>query len=108
MGAPIDIDSLANLSIPLGNGRTAKLKDLGSVQDSSNQPRQLARLNQQPVTGFAIYRTKSASEISVERDVQKTLQVLKASNPDIDFIQIQSLVNFSKESKLSLGALVIY
>jgi len=98
MGAPSDIDSLANLSVPLGNGRTARLKDLGSVQDSSNQPRQLARLNQQPVTGFAIYRTKSASEISIERDVKKALEQLKASNPDIDFVQIQSLVDFSKES----------
>ncbi|BCM24120.1 efflux RND transporter permease subunit [Methyloradius palustris] len=98
MGAPVDVESLANLYIPLGNGRVARLKDLGSVQDGSNQPRQLARLNQQPVTGFAIYRTKSASEISVERDVQKALRGLKVSNPDIDFVQIQSLVDFSKES----------
>jgi HAE1 family hydrophobic/amphiphilic exporter-1 len=98
MGAPSDIDSLANLSIPLGDGRTARLKDLGSIQDSGGQPRQLARLNQQPVTGFAIYRTKSASEINVEHGVQKALEALKASNPDIDFVQIQSLVNFSKES----------
>lgn len=98
IGAPRDVDALSNTPIALPGGRSARLHDLGIVRDTTIEPRQLAWMNQEPVVAFAIYRTRSASEVSVEQGVNAALQQLSQANPDVQFVQIQSLVEFTKES----------
>jgi HAE1 family hydrophobic/amphiphilic exporter-1 len=97
-GSPSDVVALSNMSITLPDGKSARMRDLGVVHDATSKPHQLARLNHQPVVAFAIYRTRSASEVNVEREVRTALEKLKASNPGVEFTQIQSLVEFTKES----------
>ncbi|HEY8084648.1 MAG TPA: efflux RND transporter permease subunit, partial [Methylophilaceae bacterium] len=98
IGEPRDVETLANMSLVLPGNRSALLKDLGVVTDTTTEARQLAWLDRQPVVAFAIYRAKSASEVSVERSVNAALDKLKTTNPDIQFTQIQSLVEFTKSS----------
>ena len=96
--APRDLDALAALSIALPDGRFAHLQDFGTVQDTTATPRQLARRDHQPVVAFAIYHTQAASEVGVEREVNAALARLKSANPGVGFTQIQSLVDFARES----------
>ncbi len=98
VGSPKDARILANTSISLPGGRFAKLGDLGLVIDSDSQQRQIGRLNQEPVVGFAIYRSKSASEVAVEKEVNQTLSKIQYTNPDIDFVEVQSMVGFTKDT----------
>ncbi len=98
VGSPQDVETLSNMKIALPNGRSARLKDLGIVRDTSNETRQLARLNHQPVVAFAIYRSRLASEVNIELGVNKALHDLKIANPDIKFSRIQSQVEYTKES----------
>ncbi len=98
VGAPRDVAALANTPIALPGGRSARLRDLGVVRDTTIEPRQLAWMNQEPVVAFAIYRTRSASEVSVEQGVNAVLQQLGQANPGVTFTRIQSLVDFTKQS----------
>lgn len=98
VGAPLDVDALANTPIALPGERSARLHDLGVVRDTTIEPRQLAWMNRQPVVAFAVYRTRSASEVSVERGVKAALEKLSMATPSVKFTQIQSLVEFTKKS----------
>jgi HAE1 family hydrophobic/amphiphilic exporter-1 len=98
IGEPQDVATLSEMSLVLPGNRSARLKDLGVITDTTTEARQLAWLDRQPVVAFAIYRAKSASEVSVERSVNKALEKLRGANPDIEFTQIQSLVEFTKAS----------
>jgi HAE1 family hydrophobic/amphiphilic exporter-1 len=98
VGAPHDVEALANTPIALPGERSARLRDLGMVRDTTIEPRQLAWMNQQPVVAFAVYRTRSASEVSVEQGVNAVLQQLSQANPGVTFSKIQSLVDFTKQS----------
>lgn len=97
-GAPKDIESLANTQISLPNGNTAKLIDLGSVRYTTAQQHQLARFNHQPVVAFAIYKSNTASEIEVETKTLAKLVQFKASHPTFEFNQIQSTVDYAKQT----------
>ncbi len=97
-GSHSNIELLASMKIALGNERFAQLQDIGEVHDTVSEPRQLASLNKKPVVAFAIYRSRSASEVSIENAVNQALQQLKANNPDVTFTQIQSQVEFTKRN----------
>ena len=97
-GSHSNIGLLSNMKIALSDERFAQLQDIGEVHDTVSEPRQLASLNHQPVVAFAIYRSRSASEVSIESAVNQSLQQLKANNPDVTFTQIQSQVEFTKRN----------
>lgn len=97
-GAPKDLESLANTQISLSNGNTAKLIDLGTVRYTTAQQHQLARFNHQPVVAFAIYKSNTASEIEVETKTLAKLAQFKSSHPTFEFNQIQSTVDYAKQT----------
>lgn len=97
-GSPKDIESLANTQISLPNGNTAKLIDLGTVRYTTAQQHQLARFNHQPVVAFAIYKSNTASEIEVETKTLAKLAQFKTSHPTFAFNQIQSTVDYAKQT----------
>jgi HAE1 family hydrophobic/amphiphilic exporter-1 len=97
-GAPKDIESLANTEISLSNGNTAKLIDLGTVRYTAAQQQELARYNHQPVVAFAIYKSNTASEIEVETKTLEKLAQFKTSHPTFEFNQIQSTVEYAKQT----------
>jgi len=98
LGAPTDVVSLQNMHIALPGKRFVRLADLGDVVDTNAKKRQIARLDGQPVVGFAVYRSKTASEVSVEKEVQSVLQDIQASQPDVSFTQAQTLVEFTQDT----------
>ena len=80
-------DELASMQIPLSDGRSVRLDQLGSVRDGFAEPRSLALLDGKPVVGFEVARSRGASEIAVADGVRAALEELKAAHPDIRLTQ---------------------
>ena len=74
---------LANLDLPLADGRHIRLGDVARVLDTVSEPRALATMDGQPVVGFEVFRTKGASEIDVARGARAVVDALQAEHPNI-------------------------
>ena len=89
------VESLAATKIKLTGGRQVRLSDLGSVTDDSSEQRSFGRLNGEPVVSFAVFRSKGASEISVQEVVDKKLGELRTQYPDVKMTKIDDAVAYT-------------
>ncbi|MFM8299339.1 MAG: efflux RND transporter permease subunit [Microcystis aeruginosa] len=86
LGSAETIEDLRNYQISLPNGDTVPLNNLGTVSDSSSDPRQMALLDGQPVVGFSILRGTGSTLVTVETAVRQEIENLKKKLPeDIKF-----------------------
>ncbi len=79
--------SLADLAatmIALPKGRKVRLDQLGTVTDTSAEPRTFATYNTQPVVAFSVVRAKGASDTTVSADVDKAVQGLAVLHPEVE------------------------
>lgn len=83
---------IAQMEIPLSDGRRIRLADVATVRDGIAERRSAALLNGQPVVGFEITRSKGASEVDVEKGVKVALEKLKAEHPDLKITQAFNFV----------------
>ncbi len=79
---------LAQLDIPLADGRHIRLDQVATVTDTVAEPRSLATQDGQRVIGFEIFRTKGASELDIARDARTAVAELQASHPTILLKQV--------------------
>ena len=84
-------DELADMQIPLSDGRRIRLDQVARVSDTIAEPRAAALLDGKPVAGFEVARSRGASEVEVGGAVQKALAELRAQHPDI---QLTEAFNF--------------
>jgi multidrug efflux pump subunit AcrB len=77
--------TLGQAQIAIGGGRTVRLADLGTVQDSFAELRSTARYNGHEVIAFDIQRAKGASDVTVFQEAQKALAKLEKDNPKVHF-----------------------
>lgn len=84
-------DELADMQIPLSDGRRIRLDQVARVSDTIAEPRAAALLDGKPVVGFEVARSRGASEVEVGGAVQKALAELRAQHPDI---QLTEAFNF--------------
>lgn len=84
-GAAKSVEDLASHSIALSSDMVIRLKDLGTVEDTMQEPRSYATLDGADVVGFTVYPSQGASDISVSHEVAKALSQLGAQNPDMRF-----------------------
>lgn len=74
---------LAAMQIPLSDGRSIRLDQVASVQDTVAERRSIALLNGQPVVGFELVRSKGASEVAVMNGARAELKRVQERHPDI-------------------------
>ena len=86
---------LANTTIALAGGRFVKLSELGTIKDTYEEPKSFARFNGNPVVTFAVFRAKGASEVSVAETVGKSLDQVRADNPNVSIQMIDDSVYFT-------------
>ncbi len=86
-------EELAQLDIPLSDGRRIRLAQVARVVDTVAERRSAALLNGAPVVGFEITRSRGASEVEVEQGVQRVLAELRTAHPDVEFKQAFNLVD---------------
>jgi multidrug efflux pump subunit AcrB len=93
LGNAKDAYALGQTQIALGTGRTVRLADIASVQDSFAEVRSAARFNGHAVISFDIQRAKGASDVTIYHEAEKKLRELEKNNPKVRF---ELLANWSK------------
>ncbi len=78
------VADLAGTMIALPKGRKVRLDQLGTVTDTSAEPRIFATYNTQPVVAFSVVRAKGASDTTVSADVDKAIQGLAKAHPEVE------------------------
>jgi HAE1 family hydrophobic/amphiphilic exporter-1 len=92
VGSVETLRQLRELTIPTPDGGFVKLTDVADVGDGAGEVRGFARLNNRPVVGFQVMKTRDASEVSVDEGVQAELAALAKAHPGVKFTRVTSLV----------------
>lgn len=80
-------EELAQLDIPLPDGRHLRLDQVATVTDTVSEPRSRASFNGRDVVGFEIFRTKGASEVDVAQGARLAVAELQKNHPQFLFKQ---------------------
>ena len=96
LGGKATLQGLAETKIVLPAGRSVRLKDLGDVSDSFEEPRTFADLNDRQAVAFTISRTKGASEIAVKTSIDKKLEDLTKRFPGVELQLVDNTVSYTR------------
>jgi len=97
---------LAQMDVPLSDGRRIRLSDVADVRDTAAEPRQMALLDGKPVVSFQVFRSRGASEISVAKGVRAAIAKLQAERPNVHVTEVYNMVKQVEDSyKASMDAL---
>jgi hydrophobe/amphiphile efflux-1 (HAE1) family protein len=89
------LPELAATMIALPKARKVRLDQLGKVSDGVAEPRTFATLDGRPIVAFAISRAKGASDAAVAAAVAEKITDLRRTYPDVEFKQLDSMVNYT-------------
>ncbi|CDZ28992.1 Acriflavin resistance protein [Neorhizobium galegae bv. officinalis] len=89
------IAELGDARILLSDDASVKLDDVGSVQDTIAEARAFATLDQEEVVGFAVYRSKGASELVVAEEVAAALEKLNLEQPSTRFKLVDDNMSYT-------------
>ena len=112
LGSAETVDDLRQMRINLPNGQSVRLLDLGEVVDEWAEPRGIARLDNQPVVGFAVERTKGTSEVDVAKRARAVVADIQKRHPEVKIQEVTSSDEYTKRGydasaeALGLGALL--
>ena len=108
LGAATSVAQLRETLVPLGDGKTIRLDNLGTVEDKWSEPRRLARYNGQEAVTFNFLRSRTASEVKVAERVREEVKKLDDAHPELTIQQVTASVEQIEESYLaSLEALLL-
>jgi multidrug efflux pump subunit AcrB len=96
LGGARKIADLEALEIPLPGGRHVKLSNIATVTDAWAEPKSFARVNNQTVVSFGIFRGKGESDVDVASRVEAAIAELKAAHPDMSIARIDDSVSYTK------------
>jgi multidrug efflux pump subunit AcrB len=97
LGNAADAFALSQTQIAISGNRTVKLADLATVRDMYAEQRSLALMNGRQVTSFSLEKSKGSSDVTVYDDAMKVLEQLKKENPKVQYKQLFSSVDYTKE-----------
>jgi hydrophobe/amphiphile efflux-1 (HAE1) family protein len=92
LGGARNLESLRTTTIPLAGGNQIKLGELGTVTDTTEEPRSFARYNGDAVVTFAIFRAKGASAVDVGNRVNAKVLELDEANNAVSFSLVDDTV----------------
>ncbi|MDS7597810.1 efflux RND transporter permease subunit [Agrobacterium tumefaciens] len=95
LGDTRNVADLANTTIALSGGRFVKLSELGTINDTYEEPKSFSRFNGNPAVTFAVFRAKGASEVSVAETVAESLDQVRKDNPDVSIQMVDDAVYFT-------------
>jgi multidrug efflux pump subunit AcrB len=106
LGGSLTIEQLADTEIPVG-ARTVKLSDIATIADSWEEPKSFARVNDETVVSFGIFRAKGASDVEVSKRVDAAIAELQAANPDVQLNIVDNFVSYTEGNyEASMSALI--
>jgi len=113
LGAAATVEALTETRLTVSDGRTIRLREVGRVEDSWAEPRQLALYNGEEVVAFSVYRTIGSSEVDVAEAARATVRQIDRARDDLTIEEVTSSTDHVKESyaaaleALWLGALLV-
>ena len=96
LGSAKSIADLESLEIPLGGGRIVRLSDIATVTDTWAKPKSFARLNNQTVVSFGIFRGKGESDVDINERAIAAIADLQAANPGVTITKVDDSVTFTE------------
>jgi hydrophobe/amphiphile efflux-1 (HAE1) family protein len=96
LGSAKSVADLEKLEIPLGGGRVVRLSDIATVTDTWAKPKSFARLNNQTVVSFGIFRGKGESDVDINERAVAAIAELQAANPEITVTKVDDSVTFTE------------
>ena len=106
MGTVADAEALAQLSLPLSDGRRLRLGDVAQVRDTHAERRQMALLDGAPVVGVDVMRARGHDDVSTSKGVYAVMDELRRAHPHVQFVEIANTVDFSRsEYEIAMRAL---
>jgi multidrug efflux pump subunit AcrB len=95
LGDAPSAESLGNTTIGLPSGRFVRLGDLGVIKDTYQEQRSFARFNGNPVVTFGVFRSKGASEVSVDQTVTSAIEQLRIDHPEVAITKVDDSVFYT-------------
>nr|WP_311528297.1 efflux RND transporter permease subunit [uncultured Ralstonia sp.] len=106
LGTVKSASELAQMNIPLADGRRIRLSDVADVRDTAAEPRQMALFDGKAVVSFQVFRSRGASEVSVAKGVREAIAKLQAERPNVHVTEVFNMVKPVADSyKASMDAL---
>jgi len=96
LGSAKSVADLESLEIPLGGGRVVRLSDVATVTDTWAKPKSFARLNNQTVVSFGIFRGKGESDVDINERAVAAIADLQAANPGVTIAKVDDSVTFTE------------
>lgn len=93
LGALPSVEDLSKLAIPLSNGKSVRLDEIGKVIDSFADRSSLAYLDGTPAIAVEVKRSKGFSDTTVADDVQKKMKDFASAHPEVELVQAYTTVN---------------
>ncbi len=84
---------IAALTLPLANGRTLRLGDVGKVRDTVAERNSFTLLDGKPLVAFNVTRLKGVSEVAVADAVRNAVVKLAAQYPLVKLEEAYNTVN---------------
>src|SRR3546814_6649860 len=92
LGTVSSAAELAQVSLPLPDGRRPRLADIATVKDTHAQRSQLALLDGKPVIGFDVMRARGHDDVGTSKGVYAAIGELKRAHPEIHFTEVVNTV----------------
>jgi multidrug efflux pump subunit AcrB len=96
LGTVSNSEELANLSLPLTDGRRLRLGDVANVRDTVSERRQLALLAGKPVVSFDVMRARGHDEVSTAKGVRAAIAKLQREHPNTQIVEVANTVDLSQ------------
>ena len=101
LGNADDAYELSQTQIAIGGGRTVQLADVATVTDSFGEQTRIGRVRGKQVVNFSLARAKGASDVTVYDEAMKTLDQIEKDNPGVEFTQLFTSVEYTKDQYTS-------
>ncbi|MFC4292617.1 efflux RND transporter permease subunit [Sphingorhabdus arenilitoris] len=99
--------ALSQIEISLGMGRSIKLSDIATVQDSVGERTSISKVKGREVVNFAMSRSRGASDVAVYDESIEVMDQIAKENPGVEFIKLGSSVEYTRgQYKSSMAAMI--
>ncbi|WBU64991.1 efflux RND transporter permease subunit [Paracoccus aerodenitrificans] len=96
LGGADTLEQLAATAIPIANGRTIRLDQLGEVIDGASEERSFALYDGTPVVAFGIFRASGESDLEAAEATAERLDDIRARYPSTEIYLISDYTVFTE------------
>lgn len=101
------VESLKRIPIVLNGGKTIYLEDVADISNTQEDVSGIGRYNGQDTISLSINKQQKSGAVDVSKSVNRTIQSLKAQNPELDIIVVNDTSEQITGSLKSVGQTMV-